>query len=72
MGQLLEAIADPANLASAWTSVRANRGAAGVDGQSIASFEAAPRASARGTSTPTALRRAIRPAACAAGRDPKA
>lgn len=40
MGQLLEAIADPANLASAWTSVRANRGAAGVDGQSIASFEA--------------------------------
>lgn len=40
MGQLLEAIADPANLAAAWTGVRANGGAGGVDGQSIASFEA--------------------------------
>jgi RNA-directed DNA polymerase len=40
MGQLLEAIADPANLSSAWMRVRANRGAAGIDGQSIASFEA--------------------------------
>ena len=40
MGQLLEAIADPANLDSAWAKVRANRGAAGIDGQSIASFEA--------------------------------
>lgn len=39
MGQLLEAIADPANLHRAWTSVRANGGAAGIDGQSIASFE---------------------------------
>ena len=33
MGQLLEAIADPANLALAWAKVRANAGAAGVDGQ---------------------------------------
>jgi hypothetical protein len=40
VGQLLEAIADPANLAAAWTKVRANAGAAGVDGQSIAAFEA--------------------------------
>ncbi len=40
MGQLLEAIADPVNLARAWKSVRANGGAAGVDGQSIASFGA--------------------------------
>jgi RNA-directed DNA polymerase len=40
MGQLLEAIADPANLASAWIRVRANRGAAGIDGQSIGAFEA--------------------------------
>ncbi len=40
MGQLLEAIAAPANLVSAWRNVRANRGAAGIDGQSIASFEA--------------------------------
>ena len=39
MGQLLEAIADPANLAFAWGKVRANAGAAGVDGQSIAAFE---------------------------------
>lgn len=38
MGQLLEAIADPANLAAAWAKVRANAGAAGVDGQSIAAF----------------------------------
>ena len=40
MGQLLEAIADPANLAAAWTKVRANAGAAGIDGQSIAAFGA--------------------------------
>jgi group II intron reverse transcriptase/maturase len=40
LGQLLEAIADPANLAAAWTKVRANAGAAGIDGQSIASFDA--------------------------------
>lgn len=40
MGQLLEAIAEPGNLARAWTSVRANRGAAGVDGQSVAAFGA--------------------------------
>jgi RNA-directed DNA polymerase len=39
MGQLLEAIADPANLAFAWGKVRANAGAAGVDGQSIIAFE---------------------------------
>ena len=40
MGQMLEAIADPANLAEAWAKVRANAGAAGVDGQSIAAFDA--------------------------------
>lgn len=40
MGDMLEAIADPANLARAWASVRANAGAAGVDGQSVAAFEA--------------------------------
>lgn len=40
MGQLLEVIADPANLAAAWAKVRANAGAAGVDGQSIAAFAA--------------------------------
>lgn len=40
MGVLLEAIADPANLAQAWAVVRANRGAGGVDGQTIAAFEA--------------------------------
>jgi len=40
MGQLLDAIADPDNLARAWTRVRANAGAAGVDGQSIAAFSA--------------------------------
>ena len=39
MGQLLEAIADPANLTFAWRKVRANAGAAGVDGQSITAFE---------------------------------
>lgn len=38
MGELLEAIADPANLADAWAKVRANAGAAGVDGQSITAF----------------------------------
>ena len=36
----MEAIADPANLAAAWVKVRANAGAAGVDGQSIAAFGA--------------------------------
>ena len=40
MGQLLEAIADPANLARAWTRVRANAGAAGIDGESITRFAA--------------------------------
>lgn len=40
MGQLLEAIADEANLAAAWTRVRMNAGAAGVDGQAIAAFTA--------------------------------
>lgn len=38
MGELLEAIADPGNLAAAWAKVRANAGAAGIDGQSIAAF----------------------------------
>lgn len=38
MGQLLESIADPANLARAWAQVRANAGAAGVDGQTVAAF----------------------------------
>lgn len=40
MGELLEAIADPANLFEAWIKVRANAGAAGVDGQSIAACAA--------------------------------
>jgi RNA-directed DNA polymerase len=40
VGQLLEAIADPVNLAAAWVKVRANAGSAGVDGQSIAAFAA--------------------------------
>lgn len=40
MGELLDAIADPGNLAEAWTKVRANAGAAGVDGQSITAFAA--------------------------------
>jgi group II intron reverse transcriptase/maturase len=40
MGELLEAIADPANLARAWALVRANAGAAGIDGQTIAAFAA--------------------------------
>ena len=40
MGQLLEAIADPTNLVTAWAKVRANAGAAGVDGQSVAAFAA--------------------------------
>lgn len=43
MGELLEAIADPGNLAAAWVKVRANAGAAGVDGQSIAAFGADSR-----------------------------
>lgn len=40
MGELLEAIADPANLARAWASVRANAGAGGVDGQTVMAFAA--------------------------------
>jgi RNA-directed DNA polymerase len=40
MGQCLEAIADPDNLRAAWIKVRANAGAAGVDGQSITVFAA--------------------------------
>lgn len=40
MGELLEAIAEPANLFEAWMKVRANAGAAGVDGQSITAFAA--------------------------------
>jgi RNA-directed DNA polymerase len=40
IGQLLEQVADPENLARAWTAVRANAGAAGVDGQTVAAFEA--------------------------------
>ena len=40
MGRCLEAIADPDNLRAAWVKVRANAGAAGVDGQSIAMFAA--------------------------------
>ena len=38
MGEVLEAIADPVNLRLAWAKVRANRGAAGVDRQTIAAF----------------------------------
>lgn len=38
MGEVLEAVADPANLALAWTKVRANAGAAGVDAQTVAAF----------------------------------
>jgi group II intron reverse transcriptase/maturase len=40
MGEVLEAVADPANLAAAWAKVRANAGAAGVDGQSVTAFAA--------------------------------
>lgn len=40
MGELLEAIADPGNLARAWAAVRANAGAAGIDGQTITAFAA--------------------------------
>jgi hypothetical protein len=40
VGQLLDAIADPVNLRQAWAKVRANAGAAGVDGVSVAAFEA--------------------------------
>lgn len=40
MGELLEAIADPVNLATAWAKVRVNAGAAGVDGQSVTAFAA--------------------------------
>jgi retron-type reverse transcriptase len=38
VGQLLASIADPANLARAWAQVRANAGAAGIDGQTVAAF----------------------------------
>lgn len=38
MGEVLEAIADPVNLRLAWAKVRANRGAAGVDRQTITAF----------------------------------
>jgi RNA-directed DNA polymerase len=40
IGQLLEQIADPANLARAWSVVRANAGAAGIDGQTVKAFDA--------------------------------
>ena len=40
MGEVLEAIAAPANLAEAWTKVRANAGAAGVDRQTVIAFGA--------------------------------
>lgn len=36
----MEAIADPVNLSAAWAKVRANAGAAGVDGRSVAAFAA--------------------------------
>ena len=36
----MEAIADPGNLERAWASLRGNAGAAGVDGQSVTSFDA--------------------------------
>ncbi len=38
MGRLLEAIADPGNLVAAWVKVRANAGAAGIDGETITVF----------------------------------
>ena len=63
MGQLLEAIADPTNLARAWARVRANAGAAGIDGQSVYAFDAdaehSSRRCVRGCSRPsvTSLRR---------------
>ena len=41
---LMDKVYAPANLAAAWKRVRSNRGAAGVDGQSVARFERdAPR-----------------------------
>jgi RNA-directed DNA polymerase len=40
MGEVLEAIADPVNLRLAWSKVRVNRGAAGVDQQTITAFGA--------------------------------
>jgi RNA-directed DNA polymerase len=40
MGELLEAIADPGNLARGWAAVRANAAASGIDGQTIAVFAA--------------------------------
>jgi RNA-directed DNA polymerase len=40
MGVMLEAIADRVNLAAAWAKVRANAGAAGVDGRSVEAFAA--------------------------------
>lgn len=40
MGEVLEAVADPGNLAAAWAKVRANAGAAGVDRQTVTAFAA--------------------------------
>jgi hypothetical protein len=39
MGELLDQIASTSNLKLAWSKVRANKGAAGIDRKSIAAFE---------------------------------